>query len=950
MQNPEDRAREPLSHKSEAPDRTLDLGWRICARYGSSPGVISTGSGPGLARQVFQFSERLPLLQTLHQRWKTDGVMSAGPTGPLWLRAMASQKSKKPGTRVAARVVAPSNTPEVRPSTELSAPDVIRPQQLGSDLTAEGHLRREITSHPEAQLHSDGLSTAETSRVSQESRNSERADAAPTSDATVQSGDTVSLRSADADVPASASAEVAAPTNAVHSMIATADSQVAHREMTVQRTEDAVAPTVAVTGRDEHAFQAPISEMTYRSGDAVPSDSRMGPDGVPKIPVRSNGGAIGGNALRPNATVQLEEATTVSKDAARPGDKYVVQAPRAEMASRSRDSAISDKSQTYSPMLQAAKSARAVIREESTQSASLQLKGMTHDSGDNLRGVQFQRAVGSKDGNETGVAGLMPGISNSAPQKAITPATGEGRKSSEAARGHRPDASASTLVQMGPPIFLRQAGGAHSRVNRQNAVAPEKSKASDVSAYVLPTKSSEHASLTTTRLSSREVDASVRPPTARETATGNMPRSETVQVSRSKASEEVTRTPVLQRTPLADNARKPALQGGRSVSNSVSSPAKVGSEESDPGMSLRLSQLPDQPDSAKPIVAAEHLTASENASASPPYVQRKATMPASHTSKHWEPGNATADTVLMRGVHVATSSLTPEGGALVSSTVPKASAMIHQPDSGKLSAPGDGGANFVQRYPKSMDTIANSSPTASPIGTRQAPVIHPHALQATPPSEPVGLANRRIQTKVVDAGVSIGGSNDVTAPADEARRVQAIEKVTAPIEASTSGRLIVARQRAVADEALNHRPNNLKAEQFRGQPQSSVTAGTMPLLQAAIHNDNPHAVSSPISLLSAPKSLAKSEVTHRAWRRADEASRHANQAVTPSRANNNIAQRSTVGSAGTNDQSAPGQPSLPSQGNQMPQSLPPGDIAQLANRVYDLIVRRLATEKQRKGL
>jgi hypothetical protein len=30
--------------------------------------------------------------------------------------------------------------------------------------------------------------------------------------------------------------------------------------------------------------------------------------------------------------------------------------------------------------------------------------------------------------------------------------------------------------------------------------------------------------------------------------------------------------------------------------------------------------------------------------------------------------------------------------------------------------------------------------------------------------------------------------------------------------------------------------------------------------------------------------------------------------------------------------------------------LPPGDLAELTNRVYELLVRRLAAEKQRRGI
>jgi len=1003
MQNPEDRAREPLSDKSETPDQPLDLGQRICARYGCSPGVISTGVGPGLARQVVQFSERLPLLQTLHQRWKTDGVMSARPTGPVWLRALSSSKSKESAKPVVARVASKASAGGL--STELPASTAIRPQRVSSDLTAEGHIRR-TTSHPKDQLHTDSLSAPESSRFPQESRHVERTDPALNTNVTALTDVAGLTGDAGSDAPILP--------NALHSAIATGGSRVAH-------PENAVASTVALTISDMHISQAPIAEMPHRSGDAALSDSHTAHDGVSAIPVRSTERAPDSQMLCADATVQMKEAAIASKKVLKVPTEHVTQTPSSKLISSS-----GDKAGTFSRMLPAVSSAAAVTGEGSAQAAQSATEGITHDSGDNIRGRQIRRTVRNKDGNENRAADLTAGVSRSDPPKTTRPAAGGDRKSSEAARGKHLDASISSQPQMGAPIFLRHTGGAQSRVNRQTVVAPDKGKASD--AFVpVPLRTSELGST----------------------------------VSRSKA--EVTRsvTPILPRTQLTDNARQPGIQRVRILSNDAPSPARESFEETGPGMSRGFTRLRDQPDSLKPIVPADHSVAAGQVSANPPYVQREAMTSTPHLSEYSMHGSAVEDTAFRQDEQATISSSTTEGGPLESSAGSKANATVHRPNNGDVGVGADGGANLVQRYAE--NSITNSRPTTSLNESGKESVIHPHPLSSSPvrdqpdslkpivpadysvaaaqvsvnplyvqrkatmsapypnknsgymsggedtvfrqneqaevsSSTPEGgdLAQRysensttnsgpttslnesgktsvihsyslpltpatvkpvvlasRIHTRGADVVESLGVSYGSTTPAKEVRRAQAEEAaVTTAVEASTSSQLIEASRRADTDEALEHRQNILPAKQFLGQPRSSITPDASPLLHRTIRNDDAIAVSFP-NLSSAPKGFGKSEVTHHVERRADGASLwlQPTQGVTPSRSNSNVVQRSTASSAGgTSAQQASGLPSLPSSGTQTSQSLPPGDIAQLANRVYDLLVRRLATEKQRKGL
>ena len=117
-----------------------------------------------------------------------------------------------------------------------------------------------------------------------------------------------------------------------------------------------------------------------------------------------------------------------------------------------------------------------------------------------------------------------------------------------------------------------------------------------------------------------------------------------------------------------------------------------------------------------------------------------------------------------------------------------------------------------------------------------------------------------------------------------------------------------------------------------------------PLSATAIHLSGP--VSRESALLTAPSHMSG------LWRRAPErlpgADRH-NPSVS-SLASPHLVQRAMA--APPAGAGAGNPPALPSLGpnTSKSQTLPAGDLNQLANRVYDLLVRRLAAEKQRRGL
>jgi len=119
-----DQSKEPLSGEQAASGQSVDLGRAIYARYYDSPGILPLGLGPGLARQIYSFSEHLPLQRSVQQRWSTEGVLTNVPSGPLWHRALTSP-------RRGARSVAAK--PRVQPTSDglLPEPSLARPEGEG---------------------------------------------------------------------------------------------------------------------------------------------------------------------------------------------------------------------------------------------------------------------------------------------------------------------------------------------------------------------------------------------------------------------------------------------------------------------------------------------------------------------------------------------------------------------------------------------------------------------------------------------------------------------------------------------------------------------------------------------------------------------------------------------------------------------------------------------------
>src|SRR5580700_10936716 len=63
----------------------LDLGHRICARYGSSPGLAWLPGAPPLVTRSARFTaEHLPLLARLQRRWTHSALVPRGWANPVY--------------------------------------------------------------------------------------------------------------------------------------------------------------------------------------------------------------------------------------------------------------------------------------------------------------------------------------------------------------------------------------------------------------------------------------------------------------------------------------------------------------------------------------------------------------------------------------------------------------------------------------------------------------------------------------------------------------------------------------------------------------------------------------------------------------------------------------------------------------------------------------------------
>src|SRR5580693_5012151 len=88
------------SDATQPPGDGLELGHRICARYGNSPGLARLPDVPAVVARSGRFSAgHLPLLASLQRRWSNSPLLRRGWVDPIYawpVFASAHARSKGP--------------------------------------------------------------------------------------------------------------------------------------------------------------------------------------------------------------------------------------------------------------------------------------------------------------------------------------------------------------------------------------------------------------------------------------------------------------------------------------------------------------------------------------------------------------------------------------------------------------------------------------------------------------------------------------------------------------------------------------------------------------------------------------------------------------------------------------------------------------------------------------
>jgi hypothetical protein len=997
MEN-QDETKEPISGESEPLGKNLDLGRRICARYGGSPGVIPMGFAPGLARRASQFADRFPLLQTLQRRWNMDGFSFPVPANPLWLHAPAAGKVARHATSSAVVVSrsssssagAPAGVPKVDPSpSNAVAPQASGPLPPNAVFKANSPVDEMPPPGPGVQSAQVTPSVQDATATVSLARKP-----AGTSDST----SLTTHRPAAAALPGSA-----APSGSTQSdVVASAISLSPVVDSPAIKTVYAEAPTPAT---------APVAGMIHRSGDNVTSDSRLAnapPQGtpIPSAVESASSKAVHIDAPIPSAKT-IEPAGSISRapnDAALPSTSAshghhqsgmltagVSSAPSAGMIHRSSDNVVPDTPLANAPSqgtpilpavgsapqtnvragatTQAAGAAGPVrpaepsrVGEGSTSrpiSASrgtghpeiarreLSTAGTAHGSGGSLSPAHIQRKTGGKSGNEPNVARLAPANSKLAPQTADA-----GEKIGKAPEAPSRNLPASS--QMGPPIFLRQAKSTLSRAGGQNPVSPVVKNA-DSSPLTVPAKASD--SFAAPQTLSREKSE----PHVKEIAAANPLPAIPVHVSRSKAATEVARA-AAQASHEVQSTKDSRHLASRTAGDSSTDAGTLPSVRSTPAESSPRGNavLARGSDQAHSVVVAETPVvdpvggSASPTSGGPTFVQRKAAALPASPSQSYDAASLGKNTVDRVDSQTGRGPILSSSPETVPSLAPNAAAVLKSGGSAVSSVSGASGPGSLPQHP--IPSIAHAKPATSIHESGTTPVVHSRPASSTPPAvQPVLRKSRDIQPRSDAAFDPARMLQEVAPQTGETARIKTGESTPgATIEAVAPDPSPVVLQ----ESAIDHAPVSLTPasgtaglppNQLHGQPISSGDA--IPVLRRAA-SSSPNTTASPAFALSPSRVLpAKPEVTHRVWRQTDVASgqpRIQNGAM-PSPPN--VMQRSAASpTSGPGAQAAPAPPGLPDSGNRMSQVLPAGDMAQLANRVYELLVRRLAGEKLQRGL
>jgi len=886
------QCREYRPGDSAAP-KTMDLGQRIYTRYGRSPGVISLELGSGLARDIFRFSNRLPLLQTLQQRWNIDRVPFSTLTNAVWLRAVSTPVPVKSHT-LSARITAvpaaagqPANPPSVVASQE---------PQLPTDPHVE-HTSRLVPS-PEASQTIHGA-RSESGSI-QDIRSHGAAPSAGTQpDISGVSADGTTGTTGAPGEKASTTAPVNLP-SPVNDKTSPAQVHRSGEIVSHERVQE-----IAVVNEATQRVHGDAKTSTQPSPQHLFTLPMTGDENMPSRAQRHAFLPLPGGAQLGPAIFLRQAKGSLSR---------AKQVPA--IAAEGKPPGTSSEAGSWL---------------STSKSESLPALG----SQEIARSVTFEQA--SFDGIATGTA--APELL----QRRLTPTFRSGTDTSSTAS---PLHGATGDIVSG----VGERRDSSTRSNKKNAF---KANSSSPNAEQILT---------------REIDSS--PPTPGSVASPLV-------LSHSEA-------PILHRSgprELVNSSRQaPTIPVSVGPSAAVETAGKA-SEEADVLPSTLVHRASDHAHYATPVVSADHARAASGRSAVAPFVQRVAPSSASSRMDN-------RNVPLPADFHAGPASISPspaEGGRtrpVKPPVVRNADVVIHRAEAGVTAAPIRSESGLAATQPELATNVKAGMNSGSAIVHRTKSWAPPDQLErkVVVHADPKPSASTGAQP-IVQARYSVqqeSGSTQAAAVGSEPYASQ-VQRLTEPPETANSldapGVLQASGDVARAVLSLPTPAATQSISGARMYPQGVTLpnpAGQLPVLRRYPQNSSPPAPTVPkrwpgttVASASPATTLGNvsrhvsppgaSHITHALWRRAaEEASpTELNPPVAPSPARFNPVQRAaatTGSSAASAGGTTPALPSLSGGNNQRSLALPPGELARLTNRVYELLVRRLAAEKQRRGL
>jgi len=257
-----------------------------------------------------------------------------------------------------------------------------------------------------------------------------------------------------------------------------------------------------------------------------------------------------------------------------------------------------------------------------------------------------------------------------------------------------------------------------------------------------------------------------------------------------------------------------------------------------------------------------------------------------------------------------------------------------------------------------VSTKQAASPNAGPMGTGRSAasdgevtVVHLEPLPA-----PSATAQRMVLARSPEPGAAVAAPGLVSEanalwPASTERDGAAISELAVAVPRQPGSELSAVAGTSGAQSSAS----SVSAFSHHAATRLASSAAPRTLLRQPARQDSVEAAYGGMAFRGNRRlSLAtQPEITHAVWRRAEIASPQAQGTSWDRQApggTSGMLQAATAGPQISGAQTPPSSPTLPARSSAWSQGPKASDITQLANRVYELLVRRLTAEKQRRGL